>query len=110
MDPEWEVSVQEVNRMQDAGEPFVLIDVRERDEHALVNIDGAKLFPLSEFKSQLPHIEEFADDKVVLHCHHGQRSLQAAVFLRQQGFEDVKSMAGGIDVWAIEIDPSKPRY
>jgi rhodanese-related sulfurtransferase len=96
--------------MLDAGEPFVLLDVREVEEHQVANIPQAKLVPLSTFTTQLPRLLEHADDKIIVHCHHGQRSFNAAAFLRQQGFEDVKSMAGGIDAWSLEIDSAVPRY
>lgn len=109
-DPQWEVPVHEVKRMLDVGESFVLLDVREVEEHQVASIPQAKLVPLSTFATQLPHLLEHADDKVIVHCHHGQRSFNATAFLRQQGFEDVKSMAGGIDAWALEIDPTVPRY
>lgn len=109
-DPDWEVPVHEVKRMIDAGEPFVLLDVREVEEHQTAHLPQAKLVPLSQFATHLPHLLEHADDKVIVHCHLGQRSFNAAVFLRRQGFEDVKSMAGGIDAWSLEIDPAVPRY
>jgi len=110
LNPEWEISCEEVNRMINDGKDFVLLDVREQDEYNLAHIPQAKLAPLSTFATQLPHLMELADDCVVVHCHHGQRSLNATAFLRQQGFENVKSMAGGIDYWSQTIDPSVPRY
>ena len=54
--------------------------------------------------------EHLADKKVVVYCHHGQRSLQMTAFLRYQELTDVHSMAGGIDLWSIDIDPELPRY
>ena len=108
--PEWEVSVHEVKRMLDTREDLALVDVREVDEHGIARIEGAQLVPLSVFASRLGDLEARADERMVILCHHGQRSLQAAVFLREQGFADVKSMAGGIDAWSRAIDPTVPRY
>jgi len=46
----------------------------------------------------------------VLYCHHGVRSLKAALWLREQGIEQAQSLQGGIDRWSLEIDPAVPRY
>lgn len=96
--------------MFETGEPFLLLDCRERDEHQLVNIDEARLLPMSEIQDRVDEIEEHREREIVVHCHHGGRSLQVAMWLSQQGFADVKSMAGGINQWAIEIDTSLSRY
>lgn len=92
----------------DAG--LILLDCREPHEFETARIDGAMLVPMGEIPARLQELSEHADDRVVVYCHHGQRSLQVAMFLREQGFEDVWSMAGGIDAWSRGIDPSVPRY
>lgn len=107
---EWEITPREVKAMQDKGDSFVLIDCREPREYHVAHIAGSQLVPLSELPDRLPEIKAHADQKVVVHCHHGGRSLQMTAVLRQQGFQDVASMAGGIDLWARDIDPSVPRY
>ncbi len=111
----WEVTPREVKALMDAGRigeqgDVLLLDVRTPGELAAAAIGGAVAVPLSEIRAALPELEAYADRRVVVSCHHGGRSLQAAVFLREQGFEDVKSMAGGIDVWARDVDPSVARY
>lgn len=110
IDPAWEVSVEDVKRMLDEREDFILLDVRQPEEHAMARIESSTFIPLGELPAALPRLQEHADKPIVTHCHLGMRSLQAAAFLRQQGFDDVKSMAGGIDAWAERIDPSVPRY
>jgi len=65
---------------------------------------------MSEIQNRLAELETHRDDDIVIHCHHGGRSLRVANWLRQQGFSKAQSMAGGIDQWAVEIDPSLPRY
>lgn len=109
--PEWEVSVVDVKAMLDSKAAFVFIDVREPDEHRICRIDGANLIPLGELANHAATIREKADGKpVIAHCHHGGRSLKAASILREAGIAGAKSMAGGIDEWAIAIDSSVPRY
>ena len=93
-----------------AGGPFVLVDCREPDEHAIAHIAGARLIPLSELVARLAELEPFRDRELAVHCHHGGRSLKAARWLREQGFSRASSMAGGIDAWSLEIDPTVPRY
>lgn len=107
---DWEVTPRQVKALLDAGEDFLLIDCRTPQEHAAARIDGADLVPLNEVPARLPDLEAHADRKVVALCHHGSRSLRLTAFLREQGFEDVKSMAGGIDLWSQDIDPTVPRY
>ena len=105
-----ETSCQTVKAKLDACDHFVLLDCREEDEYATVCIAGAKLFPMSQLMAKAAELEPFRDCEVVVHCHHGGRSMQVTRWLRQQGFAKAQSMAGGIDAWAVEIDPSLPRY
>lgn len=106
----WEVSPKQIAQMRETGEDFVLLDVREPDEVATAAIEGAKVCPMSQLRARLTELEEHADDKIVVFCHAGVRSMQVTAFLREAGFEDVMSMAGGIDAWSLQIDPTVPRY
>lgn len=103
-----EITPKNLKARLDRGEKFLLVDVRQQWEFELCKIDGAKLVPLDALSSSLPEIA--AADDVVVYCHHGRRSLDAVVFLRQQGVEGARSMAGGIERWSTEIDPQVPRY
>lgn len=103
-----QISVQEVNARIARGDKFLLVDVREPVEHNICRLPGATLIPLGSIPASLNMLLD-ADD-VILYCHHGMRSLDAAVWLRQQGVESAKSMAGGIERWSTEIDSSVPRY
>lgn len=105
-----EVSCAQVKARLDAGDRLLLLDCREPDEHKTVCIKQATLLPMSEIQARICELDAFRDDDIVVHCHHGGRSLRVANWLRQQGFAKAQSMAGGIDQWAIEIDPSLPRY
>lgn len=93
-----------------AAEEWLLVDCREPDEHATANISGAQLIPMSQLPERLSEIEEFRERPLIVHCHHGGRSLRVARWLREQGFAQAQSMAGGIDEWSREIDTSVPRY
>ena len=103
-----EISVQELKRKLDQDEPIQLIDVREPMEHQIVCLEEAQLIPMNDLPQ---HIEQLdPNHEIILHCHHGMRSMQAAYYLYQNGFQNVKSLTGGIDQWAIEIDPTLNRY
>ncbi|MFO0874703.1 MAG: rhodanese-like domain-containing protein [Phycisphaerales bacterium] len=110
LDPGWEVGPRDVGRRLAAGADLVLIDVRTAQELALARIDGARHVPLQNLASHLSALRELEERPIVVFCHHGRRSLQATAFLREQGFGDVKSMAGGIDLWSQAVDPRVARY
>jgi adenylyltransferase/sulfurtransferase len=103
-----EISVREVKERLDRGEKLLLVDVRERHEFELCHIEGAVLIPMGSIPANLPRLD--TDEDVICFCHHGIRSLDVAHWLRAQGVKSAKSMAGGIDRWSLEIDPSLPRY
>lgn len=99
------------------GEPIVLLDCREHDELAIARIEGAMHIPMGEIGAKLTDLEERADElggdtpaKIIVSCHSGRRSLRVALLLREAGFEGAMSMAGGIDWWSRQIDPSVARY
>ena len=103
------VTPQEVKAMQERGDVFRLIDVREQDEWNTVRIAGAELIPLSQFQ-QLATGELDPAEKIVLYCHHGMRSARAQGFLQAHGYGDVHNLTGGIDAWSLQIDPAMKRY
>ena len=88
----------------------VVIDCREAGELEICRIDGARWIPLGEIPAALDSLRGEADRGIVISCHHGMRSLRAARYLRQHGIDRAFSMAGGIEAWSMEIDPSVPRY
>jgi sulfur-carrier protein adenylyltransferase/sulfurtransferase len=103
-----EIDPVDVKRMLDRGEQFVLVDVREPHEHRICNIPQAKLIPLGEVGNRLGELDKGAD--IVVHCKSGMRSAKACGVLRQNGFERVRNMKGGILAWADKVDPSVPKY
>lgn len=107
------VTPQEVARMLDAGDDFLLIDCRKPDEYEICRIKGSRLIPMHELSAHLDALHDECDDcdrHVVVYCHSGRRSLNVTLVLRELGFANVRSMTGGIDRWSREIDPSVPRY
>ena len=108
---EWEISVQDTKGLLDRQGEFLLLDCRQPEEFQIARIAGAHLVPLPDLPAKVDEIRTKASGKtVVVHCHHGGRSLQAAALLRKAGLPGVKSMAGGIDAWSMLIDPTVPRY
>lgn len=105
-----EIDCQNVKSKLDSDDSFLLLDCREQNEWDHVRIDGATLLPMSEIQERVGELDAHRDGEVIVYCHHGGRSLQVANWLRQQGFSQAQSMAGGIDVWAQEIEPGLPRY
>lgn len=103
-----QIEPRDVKRRLDRGEKLLLVDVREPWEYELCRLPGAQLVPLGTLASHVAQLEPA--DAVVLYCHHGVRSLDAAAWLRRQGIEGARSMAGGIERWALEVDPAVPRY
>ena len=86
-----------------------LIDVREPWEFSTAHIEGSVLMPMGDVPGRA-HQELDPDERLVILCHHGQRSMNVAVWLRNQGFEQAQSLRGGIEGWAAEVDPGVGRY
>lgn len=107
-DAAMQISPADLKKELDSANPPRLLDVRSREEFEAVRLPGAELMTQ-------PLLQEFfhTGDKtqpVAVYCHLGQRSLDAAAYLIGHGFQNVKSLAGGIDAWSAEVDSSVPRY
>lgn len=105
-----EIDAAEVKARLDRGEPVHLVDVREPMELAICRIEGSEHIPMMQLflGTKLPKAAK--EDEIVLFCHHGMRSFEAASHLRAKGFLRARSLAGGIDAWAARIDPGLARY
>lgn len=109
--PEVEVGVRDLQRALAAGGSApLLIDVRMPDEWEVAHVPGAVLLPLHELEARADEIETAKDAPIAVMCHHGARSLRAALLLRAMGFTNARSVVGGIDLWSRAVDPSIPRY
>ncbi len=103
-----EVAIAAFRRWRREGRDVQLLDVRQPVEHAIAAIDGSLLVPLAQLPSRLGELDR--SRAVVVYCHYGPRAVQATQWLRAQGFPRVASLAGGIDAWSREVDPTVPRY
>jgi adenylyltransferase/sulfurtransferase len=103
-----EVSAEDLAREIKSGQSPVLLDVREPYEWEIARIGGARLVPLGELRNRLAELDP--QERIVTYCHHGMRSFQALELLQSAGFSDVRSLAGGIDAWSRDVDPTAPRY
>jgi adenylyltransferase/sulfurtransferase len=108
----WETTPREVKQKLDAKTPnFLLIDVREPNEYEITHIiDKDKLYPRAQWMQIGKALESHKNDEIAVHCKSGARSLQVTQLLRQQGFKNVKSVAGGILLWNKDINPGGPQY
>jgi rhodanese-related sulfurtransferase len=105
-----EIDCRSTKLVLDARDGALLLDCRENDEYATSKIAAAKLLPMSEITDRLGELEPHRACRIIVHCHHGGRSLRVARWLREQGFSQAQSMAGGIDAWSQEVDRAVPRY
>ncbi len=90
----------------DAGADLLLLDVREPFEAEIASIPGARLIPLGQLESRLVELEPWRARDVVVHCRTGGRSRRACELLRSKGFAHVSNLTGGIEAWALEVDPN----
>ena len=86
-----------------------LVDVREPWEFAKTSIEGSLLMPMGEMPARA-NAELDPDERLLVLCHHGVRSMNVTVWMRNQGFDQAQSVRGGIDAWSREVDPQLPRY
>lgn len=86
-----------------------MVDVREPWEYATAHVEDSLSMPMGEVPARA--FQEFdPDERLVILCHMGMRSMNVTVWLRNQGFEQAQSLRGGIDAWSTEVDPAVPRY
>lgn len=116
--PDWEVTPRHVKALMDEGRigpsgDTLLLDCRRQDEYDVSRMPHTVLIPMQEVDRRVDEIETEdggRDRQIIVHCHHGMRSMKVAATLRALGFTNVMSMAGGIELWSLDIDPSVPRY
>jgi rhodanese-related sulfurtransferase len=106
MEKDMEIAPREVAELLKQGK-IRLLDVRTPQEYAIASIPGSVLVDQTVAQEIMSWDKE---TPIVTMCHHGMRSLDAVAYLRGHGFTNTKSMTGGIDAWALQIDPATPRY
>ena len=107
MEKDLEITPRETAELLKQGK-IKLLDVRTPEEYAIASVSGSVLVDQSLAQEIMQTWSK--DTAIVTMCHHGMRSLDAAAYLRGHGFSNAKSMSGGIDAWALQIDSSVPRY
>lgn len=105
---DFEIQPEDVKVQLDSDARPVLLDVREPWELEVARIEGSKNIPMGDVPMRVQELDP--EEHIVVVCHHGVRSLNVTSWLRQQGFEKVQSMRGGIDRWSREVDASVPTY
>jgi sulfur-carrier protein adenylyltransferase/sulfurtransferase len=111
-DPSWETTPREVkSNLDKKDEKFLVIDVREPHEWDITHIVAKdKLFPREQWPQIAGKLRGHENDTIAIHCRSGARSLQVAKLLRDNGFTNAKSMAGGILLWNKDVNPGGPQY
>ena len=104
----FDVTARELKAAIDEGRKLVLLDVREPYEYELCHLESSTLIPVDQLSHRLKELD--LNDEIVAYCHVGIRSTGAVSLLRENGFTNVRSLQGGIDAWAVQIDPKMPRY
>jgi len=103
-----QISATELHAKIQNEEPLLLLDVREPDEFRYAHIAGSVLIPLQQIPQRLDELN--LQQAIVVICHHGMRSQQAAHYLVHSGFENITNLTGGIDAWSCQCDSAVPRY
>lgn len=106
---DWEITPREARVLLEQGE-VVVLDVRTEAEVELASVPGATHIPLGELALRIDEVGDDDDARIATLCHHGRRSMQAAALLREYGYVNACSVAGGIDLWSRAADPGVARY
>lgn len=103
-----QITPEQLKKDLDEGKTPVILDVRETWEYEICHIDNSLHIGMSEIPTRLNELRP--DDEIIVMCHHGGRSMQVGNYLESQGFKKIINLAGGIDAWAVSVDPSIARY
>jgi len=102
------ITATELKAMQDRGDEFLLVDVREPAEWEIVRIPGAVLIPKGELPSRLSDLPQ--NKPVVMYCKTGVRSAETLALLKNAGFKDALHVQGGVSAWAVQVEKTAPLY
>jgi adenylyltransferase/sulfurtransferase len=106
----FEIDALEHDRRLRAGDPLLLLDVREPREYEICRIPGGRLLPLGELPKRIEELRLAGNQEIVVHCRTGIRSAKAVNFMRSAGFRRARNLSGGILDWIDKVDPSQPKY
>jgi rhodanese-related sulfurtransferase len=99
---------EQVQQLLKENNDIVLLDVREKWEFEICNIDSSINIPMNEVPAVVKNLA--TDSETIVICHHGARSMQVAYYLENAGFSDIINLDGGLDAWARMVDPTMPQY
>lgn len=108
LEPEQEISPEELKGRLEQGESLTLLDVREDFEYEICHLPDATLIPVNELERRVGELDR--DKPIVALCRTGPRSARATKFLSEAGFKKVQNLVGGVIGWADKIDPDMPKY
>ena len=100
----------ELKAKMDAGEDFLLVDVREPAEYEIVQVPGSVLIPKGEILNGSALAGLPQDRQIVLYCKSGVRSAEALAELKAAGLTNSVHVQGGVLAWQAQVDPSLPTY
>src|SRR6476620_2615955 len=104
------ISARDLKAKMDAGDDFLLVDVREQNEYEIVSIPGSVLIPKGDIISGEALSSLPMDKQIIMHCKSGARSAEALAVLHKAGFADAVHVGGGVLGWIKQVDPSLPSY
>jgi rhodanese-related sulfurtransferase len=107
-DSSLQISPADLATLREANPDVKLLDARSREEHEAVALPGSRLMTQDLVQEIFQSWSK--SDPIIIYDHHGDRSLDAAAYFIGHGFSETKCLAGGIDAWSVEVDPSLPRY
>ncbi|HXM18523.1 MAG TPA: molybdopterin-synthase adenylyltransferase MoeB [Candidatus Tumulicola sp.] len=105
---DFDIAPEELKAKLDRGERFVLLDVRRQDEIDTAKLPNTKEIEVTQLSGRIGELDKNAE--TIVYCHSGKRSAFATQLLREAGFSNVKNLAGGIEAYSDEADPSIPKY
>jgi len=91
-----------------SAQPVTILDVREPWEYERVHLPDCLHIPMDDLRDRLDELDR--EQTYVILCHHGNRSLQVATFMQSRGFKNIINLAGGIEDWAVSLEPGLTRY
>ena len=103
-----QLSATELKSKIQQQENLFLLDVREPNEFQYSHISNSVLIPLNQIPNRLGELDP--QQEIVVICHHGMRSLEAANYLVQFGYKNIANLTGGIDAWSCACDSSVRSY
>lgn len=104
----FDIDVQTLARLRGSGEALTVVDIREPWETDICLIEGSRRIPMRTLPERVTELPE--EGLLVVVCHHGARSAQATAWLRSRGVEQAVNLQGGIEAWALSIEPDMARY